>query len=248
MHNLSLSHVAQGYDEPNSHIHSIINSTIDLQQEGQTSPALGSPFIRHGQSALDCYDRLKIHILSFIHYDDEYDDKLVSHTQSGVKDPFTQYAGQTIPALGSPVVRQLHFYQGIPFNSDEFVGHLQPEGQFDGVHAHESVGTVQSEQTVQFFSDQHVEGGYFAFGLESQTQFEFGMSFVTQQAGHQPLPALGSPVLKHGQLAAHCSTEQSLTFVSQTQLYVTSPLLQQVGQIIPARGSFVGKHGQSQVV
>ncbi|KAA6384760.1 MAG: hypothetical protein EZS28_019711 [Streblomastix strix] len=90
--------------------------------------------------------------------------------------------------------------------------------------------------------------GNVKYGLESQTKFEFGISLAVQQAGHQPLPALGSPVLKHGQLAAHCSTEYSLEFVSQTQFYVTSPLLQQVGQIIPARGSFVGKHGQSQVV
>ncbi|KAA6389407.1 MAG: hypothetical protein EZS28_015067 [Streblomastix strix] len=163
-------------------------------------------------------------------------------------EPFTQYAGQIpFPALGSPVVRQLHLDEGIPVNSEEFGGHLQPEGQFDGVHVHESVGTVQSEQTVQFFSDQQEDGGQFAFELESQTQFEFGISFATQQAGHQPLPALGSPVLKHGQSEAHCSTEYSLEFVSQTQLYVTSSLTQKIGQITPARGSFVGKHGQPYV-
>ncbi|KAA6373184.1 MAG: hypothetical protein EZS28_031291 [Streblomastix strix] len=107
--------------------------------------------------------------------------------------------GQTSLARGSFVDRHEHMFIGIPTSYDEFVGHLQPEGQFVFVHVHESFVTVQLELTVHYLSDQHLEGEQYAFGLESQTQFEFGAFGPVQQAGHQPLPARGSPVLKHGQ-------------------------------------------------
>ncbi|KAA6373595.1 MAG: hypothetical protein EZS28_030878 [Streblomastix strix] len=137
--------------------------------------------------------------------DNGYYDKLVSHAQSKVRDPLIQYAGQTpFPALGSADDRQLHLDEGIPDNCEEFVGHIQPEGQFDQV------------------------------GISLDVQYDGQIS-----------PARGSPVLKHGQSEAHCSTEQSLKFVSQTHSNVVLPLTQQAGQYsFPALGSLVLKHGQ----
>ncbi|KAA6330383.1 MAG: hypothetical protein EZS28_053508, partial [Streblomastix strix] len=123
----------------------------------------------------------------------------VSQTQEefGIFGPVQQAGHYPYPALGSEVNLHSHLEEGIPVNYDESVGHLQPEGQFVFVHVHESQGTVELELAVHFLSDQHNQGGYYAKGFESQTQFAFGQSFAVQQAGHVLL-ALGSPVLKHG--------------------------------------------------
>ncbi|KAA6367343.1 MAG: hypothetical protein EZS28_037130 [Streblomastix strix] len=159
----STSRHGQLEEDPNSHIHSIVSSAFEMQYDGQTSPALGSPFIRHGQFSL----QLK--------------------------------AGQTSLDRGSLDDLHSHMFIGIPTSYDEFVGHLQPDGQFVFVHVHESFVTVQLELTVHYLSDQHLEGEQYAFGFESQTQLDVGIFGPVQQAGHQPLPARGSPVLKHGQ-------------------------------------------------
>ncbi|KAA6362653.1 MAG: hypothetical protein EZS28_041820, partial [Streblomastix strix] len=154
---------------------------------------------------------------------------------------------------------------GIPVNYDESVGHLQPVGQFVLEHVHESFVTVEFELSLHFFSDQQVCGGYYEFEFESQTQLQLGQSFDVQQAGHYPFPALGSPVLKHGQVAfldKHLqlldqlllnmdnlklqeSTGQLDRFVSHIQSDVAYPLIQYPGQVPLALGSLVLKHGHS---
>ncbi|KAA6358790.1 MAG: hypothetical protein EZS28_045684, partial [Streblomastix strix] len=215
-------------------------------------PARGSLVFKHGQSDLDQLIRSNLHFLSISQTVDEQDVEFESHTQSEVRFPFKQQAGHFPPALGSAELKhgQLsfdiqyaghipsalgseddlheHLSFGIPTSQDESLGHLQPEGQFDSEHAHESFGV----QLVEF---------------ESQTQSEVGISGPLQYAGHTLLPALGSSVLKHGQSEA---TEKLVIFVSHVQFDVVYPFTQQAGHSPPALGSALEKlqsHKQSGV-
>ncbi|KAA6395743.1 MAG: hypothetical protein EZS28_008731 [Streblomastix strix] len=262
MHNLSLSHVAYGYDDPNSHIHSAVSSAFEVQQVGQIPPALGSPFIRHGQFALDYDINSNIHNLSFRQVAEGYDQELMSQVQSEVKDPFTQYAGHSpLPALGSPVDLHSHLELGIPPNNVGSVGHLHPYGELVPVHSHESFGTVQLEEAEQCpFSVLQVEQGQLV-EFESQMQSVVGQFLAVQQAGHFP-PARGSALLKHGQSdldqlirsnlhflsITQTDDEQDEEFESHTHSDVRFPFTQYAGHFPPALGSAELKHEQSVVV
>ncbi|KAA6381457.1 MAG: hypothetical protein EZS28_023016 [Streblomastix strix] len=153
----------------------------------------------------------------------------LSQTQFDVVCPLIQYAGHSpFPDLGSPQELHSHLFQGISVNQVGSVGHQQSYGQFVPVQMHESFCTEELELIEQYyFSDQHVDGGYYAEGFESQVQLAFGVSLAVQYDG-QAFPARGSPVDKHA---------QSVAFVD--------PLMQYAGQVLPALGSPVDRHLQS---
>ncbi|KAA6366518.1 MAG: hypothetical protein EZS28_037954 [Streblomastix strix] len=141
-----------------------------------------------------------------------------------------QQAGHIPPALGSEDDLHEHLSFGIPTSQDESLGHLQPEGQFDLEYMHELFATVQFEPAVHFLFDQHSVGIQID-EFESHTQSEVGISGPVQYAGHTPLPALGSSVLKHRQ------SESLVIFVSHAQSDVVQPFTQQAGHVSPALGS-----------
>ncbi|KAA6321985.1 MAG: hypothetical protein EZS28_054485, partial [Streblomastix strix] len=198
--------------------------------------------------------------LSFSQTDQGYIEEPVSQTQFDVVCPLIQYAGHSpFPALGSLQERHSHLFQGIPDNQVGSVGHLQPQGQFVPVQMHQSFCTEELELIQQYyFSDQQVEGGYYAEGFQSQAQSAFGVSLAVQYYGHA-FPARGSPVDKHGQSVAvrliksylqafsfwHQSTGKFDIFVLQIHDQFVNPLMQYAGQVLPALGSPLDKHLQS---
>ncbi|KAA6389120.1 MAG: hypothetical protein EZS28_015352 [Streblomastix strix] len=162
---LSIQQVDYGYViEPESHAQFYINYPLMQQAGHQPFPALGSFVNKHGQVVLVWLINSNLHVLSFVHVAEGYQQDPVSQTLSDINESFIQKAVKIPFALGSSVVQHSHLSLDIPTKYYGSFGHLQPQGQFDSMHVHES--------------------------------------YDVQQVGHYPFPALGSSVLKHGQLAA----------------------------------------------
>ncbi|KAA6375889.1 MAG: hypothetical protein EZS28_028584 [Streblomastix strix] len=143
-----------------------------------------------------------------VHLAEGYQQDPVSQTHSEIKESFIQLAGQIQFALGSPVVLHLHLSLDIPTKYYGSFGHLQPQKQFDSIYLHESYGTQELElvmcnmlDIILFLLLDHLLIGICRQSDNPVSQKQSNViDPFTQQAGHQPFPARGSPVDKHSHL------------------------------------------------
>ncbi|KAA6363092.1 MAG: hypothetical protein EZS28_041381 [Streblomastix strix] len=94
MHNFSFSQDSYGYIvDPNSQTQLRVNSSFELQYEGQIPPDLGSLFDKQGQSVIFWCIKSVMQNLSFSQDSYGYIEESVLHTHSDVRFSFTQYYG-----------------------------------------------------------------------------------------------------------------------------------------------------------